>query len=545
MRSITALLIIAFPVFSQAGERPQAVAKSSASLQAAIRAVLEKVRPSVVRIGHGKPPIFLSGIIITNNGLIVTAGHTSCSVGESMEIHMPGDKMVNGTLLAKLKEPDLALVQIAEKEAWPAVDIGRSDTISNRDPLLALGFGDSNLYGPFGSVPPCSVRLGYRLELLPRQQTGLLRTTVQACVGDSGGPLFDLTGSLVGILSRVDSGTSSLYVPSQLLLRTWNKLAGQRPAPARSSASRPRVETFADLTARGIHAVQPSVVEVRGNGRWAAVGAYVGDGFIATKASELGPSVAVVVGKDLEVFARVAASDPHRDLALLQLPAPDFAQGLVAINWADVQDVPVGSLLAAVTPPAFTPPTGIVSVSARTVPPIAGCLPVAVRDANGGVEITDMFDYDLWLPRPPLPLRRGDVITHVAGIPTANRDAFNKLTFAGATLGPHPRVKGEPVPVTCVRQGKTEETMVHLHSQATVFTQLTHPYSYRYSGFAAAIASDLGARPEHCGAPVVDADGRVIGLLIARAPFMESLILPGSEIRSALEAMRKSAKAMK
>ena len=42
---------------------------------------------------------------------------------------------------------------------------------------------------------------------------------------------------------------------------------------------------------------------------------------------------------------------------------------------------------------------------------------------------------------------------------------------------------------------------------------------------------------------MVDADGRVIGLLIARALFLESLILPGSEIRAAVEAMRNSANA--
>jgi S1-C subfamily serine protease len=167
-----------------------------------------------------------------------------------------------------------------------------------------------------------------------------------------------------------------------------------------------------------------------------------------------------------------------------------------------------------------------------------------VKDAKGGVEITDTFgSFDLWLPRPPFPLRRGDVITHVAGVPAANRDVFIKLNEAATTLGRHPCVKGEPVPVTCVSQGKAEEMMVHLHSKCTVFTQLIHPYSYRYSGFAAAIASDMDARPKHCGAPVVDANGRVIGLLIARAPFMESLILPGSEIRTALEAMRKSASA--
>jgi len=187
----------------------------------------------------------------------------------------------------------------------------------------------------------------------------------------------------------------------------------------------------------------------------------------------------------------------------------------------------------------------VACVPARPIPPLTGLLPVNVKDAKGGVEITDTFDFlDSWLRKPPFPLRVGDVITHVAGVPVANRDEFIKLDLA-ATLGGHPRVKGEAVPVTCWRKGKAEEVTVHLHSQRSVLNQLIRPYSYRYSGFPAAIASDLAARPEHCGAPVVDADGRVVGLLIARAPFIESLILPSTEMREAVEEMRKSATAKK
>jgi S1-C subfamily serine protease len=224
---------------------------------------------------------------------------------------------------------------------------------------------------------------------------------------------------------------------------------------------------------------------------------------------------------------------------------PDFARGITPVDWADVKDVPAGTILAAVTPLALTPLTGVACVPARTIPPLPGVLPVSVKDAKGGVEITGTFDFlDRWLRKPPFPLRVGDVITHVAGVPVANRDEFIKLSGA-ATVGGHPRVKGEAIPVARSRNGKAEELTVHLHSQRSVPNQLVRPYSYRYSGFPAAIASDLAARPEHCGAPVVDADGRVVGLLIARAPFIESLIVPSAEVRAAVEAMRKSAAAEK
>jgi serine protease Do len=546
MRSLAAFMAMAvFPVCSPAGGGPEPAAKPPASLQPAIAATLTKVTPSVVSIWHGEAPqTHCSGIIVSKDGLIVTAGHIHCKVGEAVEVHLPGKRTVKGKVLAKLKEPDLALAQITERGAWPAVEVGSSGILTDRDPLLALGFGHTGLYGPVGTEPPCYARLGYRREQGPAFRDGMLQTTVLACGGDSGGPLFDLTGSLVGIASAGEPGTCS-YVPSDVLVRAWKDLAGERPAPARSSAPRPLVETVAAATTRGVRAVRPSVVEVCCDDRWAGVGVYVGSGFIVTKASELGPKVSVVLGNDVVALARVAASDPARDLALLQLMVPDFARGIAPVDWADVKDLPVGTILAAVTPPAFTPPTGVTCVPVRTIPPLPGCLPVSVKDAKGGVEITDTFAWLMrWLRPPPFPLQEGDVITSVAGLPVPNREAFFRL-MNGRAVGRHPRVMGEAIHVTYRRQGKAHDVTIHLREQHTVAGQRVRPCSYRYSGFPAAFASDLAARPEHCGAPVVDADGRVVGLLIARAPFIESLILPSTEMRTAVEVMRKSATADK
>jgi S1-C subfamily serine protease len=231
---------------------------------------------------------------------------------------------------------------------------------------------------------------------------------VLAIGGDSGGPLFDLTGSLVGIASAGElDATHASYVPSDVLLQRWKDLTGERPAPARSSALRPIVETVAAATTRGVRAVRTSVVEVRCDDRWAGVGAYVGDGFIVTKASELGPQMSVVLGNDVVASARVAARDPTRDLALLKLMVPDFGRSIAPVDWADVKDLSVGTVLAAVTPSAFTPPTGVVCVPARTIPPLPGCLPVQVMDAKGGVEVTETFAWLMrWLRPPPFPFRR-------------------------------------------------------------------------------------------------------------------------------------------
>jgi hypothetical protein len=185
----------------------------------------------------------------------------------------------------------------------------------------------------------------------------------------------------------------------------------------------------------------------------------------------------------------------------------------------------------------------VVCVSARAVPAAPGILPVAVKDVDGGVEVTESYEWvaALWLRPPPFPLRPGDVLTHVAGVPVPNREKFLALVFGGKSIGRHPRVAGEPVAVTYRRGGKTTDATVYLHHQATVPSQGVRPSSYRYTGFATALAADLPSRAEHCGAPVVDARGRTVGVLIARAPFIESLVLPAGEVKASLEAMREEA----
>jgi S1-C subfamily serine protease len=78
-----------------------------------------------------------------------------------------------------------------------------------------------------------------------------------------------------------------------------------------------------------------------------------------------------------------------------------------------------------------------------------------------------------------------------------------------------------------------------MSANRTFESQLVRPSSYRYTGFAHVVASDLPTRPEHCGAPVVDANGQVVGILIARAMFIESLVLPADDVTVALARMQK------
>jgi serine protease Do len=84
-----------------------------------------------------------------------------------------------------------------------------------------------------------------------------------------------------------------------------------------------------------------------------------------------------------------------------------------------------------------------------------------------------------------------------------------------------------------------------LHGDRAEFQNaLGGPLSERRGGFAQAIQHDSVLTPRDCGGPVVDLDGRVVGINIARASRVESYALPVSVVRPALEQLLKSAGAV-
>ena len=183
------------------------------AIQEQTQKVLEKVMPATVgvRIGGAQG----SGVIVSKDGYVLTAGHVSGKEGRDATIILPDGKTVKAKTLGRNGIADSGLLKITEEKEWPFVEMGDSSALHKGQWCLAVGHP-----GGFKAGRSPVVRLGRVLS------TGRFITTDCALVGgDSGGPLFDMSGKVIGIHSRIGGSlTANMHVPVNVYRDEWDKL---------------------------------------------------------------------------------------------------------------------------------------------------------------------------------------------------------------------------------------------------------------------------------------------------------------------------------
>ena len=161
-----------------------------------------------------------SGVIVSPQGLILTAAHV---VGgdEIMRVVFADGRVVKGRVLGANFTRDAAMVQIMDGGNYPHVELGESDGLHVGDFVVALGH--SKGFDPERRAP---IRMG-RLCTDGKQRFLISECTLIG--GDSGGPLFDLSGKLVGIHSSIGPMLKiNNHVPVSVFRRDWDKLLSGR-----------------------------------------------------------------------------------------------------------------------------------------------------------------------------------------------------------------------------------------------------------------------------------------------------------------------------
>lgn len=184
------------------------------AIQEAMQSNLSRAREATVclQIGEGSG----SGVIVSPEGLVLTAAHVTGGVGEEVKVVMEDGTEYQGVSLGLNAKTDAAMLKITDSGPFPFVEYDKVDATKLGDWVFSLGHS-----GGFDKARGINVRIGR----LVREAETTIQSDCMLIGGDSGGPLFDMTGKVIGIHSRVGaSKEESMHVPLREFQAHWEEL---------------------------------------------------------------------------------------------------------------------------------------------------------------------------------------------------------------------------------------------------------------------------------------------------------------------------------
>ena len=195
-------------------ESPESVADLKA-MQDHVAKIVEKVMPAVVCVRVGAA--FGSGVIVSKDGHVLTAGHVSGKPYQDVKLFFADGKTAKGKTLGGNHGIDSGMIKITDPGNWPYADMGDCTELKRGHWCMVVAHPGG--FKP-GRTPP--VRLGRVLKVTD----STLTTDCILVGGDSGGPLFDMHGRVIGINSRIGQQlTANLHVPVNPFRDHWEKIA--------------------------------------------------------------------------------------------------------------------------------------------------------------------------------------------------------------------------------------------------------------------------------------------------------------------------------
>ena len=138
-----------------------------------------------------------SGFIIDEKGIVVTNNHV-IQGAEDIVVSVNGSKEYKAKVIGKDPYMDLAVLQIESDEKFIPVSFGDSDKARVGDWVIAIG----NPYG-FGGTVTTGIISSRNRDIGLTRYDDFIQTDASINVGNSGGPLFDLNGKVVGINTAI------------------------------------------------------------------------------------------------------------------------------------------------------------------------------------------------------------------------------------------------------------------------------------------------------------------------------------------------------
>ena len=167
------------------------------SVEHQVQGVLDSCRKAVVALESNGGTA--SGVIVSPDGLVLTAAHVTGAPGKKVKVTLPGGKTVEAESLGVDEATDAAMLRLPPPaKAWPFVPLSREVRLLKLgDWCFALGHP-----GGWDAARGSVLRVGKLVKISPN----MLQSDCVLMGGDSGGALFNLAGEVIGINSQIWRG---------------------------------------------------------------------------------------------------------------------------------------------------------------------------------------------------------------------------------------------------------------------------------------------------------------------------------------------------
>ncbi|MDR6785395.1 serine protease Do [Pedobacter africanus] len=490
-----------------------------------------------------------SGVVVDTAGYVLSVAH-AVSPGTLYQITFPDGTKKLARGLGRIASNDAAMLKITEKGTWPYASMGWSSSLQKNMPCISISYP-----GTVGAKTP-TVRLGYVAEL--KAPNGYLRSTCLMEPGDSGGPLFDMEGRVIGLHSRVDlSLDANFEVPVDTYRKYWNalnKIENYAALPAENDfEADPKPGQLNTLVGIGELNIMlnkslkdrliKTIFNIKSPYKNKKIQASIlgtlikTDGIIKdkklkdkslliSKSSMVGIPAMVELGPAQLVPAKVISRDVKNDLVLLQIDRKlNGGIDLKTVSDVEIKFNDLGKLL--VSPQlngnhcistigntlidiAKAPGTASIGLTAKTV---AGKVVVAQVNPFGTASSVSVYQDDELLGINGKPILTVEDLDNEIDSYTLKDTAILQLSRRGVAFE-----KRVPVKIT-------PESEMH------IALKFTDGRSGRYSGFSKVMIHDGRLKPIACGGPLYGVDGKFYGINIARFSRTSSLAIPAVQLR--------------
>ena len=176
--------------------------------------IVAKIRPSVVKVAveinggvQGTGEGVGTGVILTGDGEILTNAHVVADASTVRVVLDGQTEPIDATVLGVDVGNDLALIKI-DKTGLPTMNFADSDKVQVGQPVVAMGYA-LDLEGDVSVTSGIISALNRSMVTDNGALDGLLQTDAAISSGNSGGPLVDATGAMIGINTAVARGDAT------------------------------------------------------------------------------------------------------------------------------------------------------------------------------------------------------------------------------------------------------------------------------------------------------------------------------------------------